>query len=80
MTKSDVIIDEGRDGWTLLAIKNGGKHRRRRWSIEEKEKRKSPSVGLPPSCVTPVGLEGQKKYAEKFSPLNTLQSEANVSP
>ena len=34
LTKFDVIIDEGRGGWTLLAIKNGGKQRMRRWGIK----------------------------------------------
>ena len=30
VTTLDFILDEGSDGWTLLTIKNGGKHHRRR--------------------------------------------------
>ena len=69
MTKFDVIVDEGRGDWTLLAIKNGAKHGRRRWGIKEKdicekEKRKAPVVA--PSYVTRVGLEGQNNTLESL--------------
>ena len=45
LIKFDFIVDEGRDGWTLFAINNGGKLRRRRRGIEEMQREeKSRSV------------------------------------
>ena len=69
MTKFDVIVDEGRDGWTLLAIKMEASTAGGGGEFKKTKQAKAPVFA--PSCVTPVGLEGQKKHAGKCSPLNT---------
>ena len=59
LTKFDVIIDEGRDGWTLFAMKNGGKHRRRRWGMKEMKEDRMPQGS--PSPVLPTVWSRDRK-------------------
>ena len=69
MTKFDAIIDEGRDGWTLLAIKKWRQTPQEEEvrGIKKNEKRKKPQCS--PHLVLPrvlvYFLEGRTKYAGK---------------
>ena len=70
---------EGRDSLNLLEIKNGGKHRRRNWGIQEGTKEEK-SRSVRPLLCDPGWFRGTEKYAAKCNLLNTLQSEAHVAP
>ena len=73
--KFDVIIDEGRDGWTLLATKNGGKHRN---TAGGGRKRKSPRAR--PILCDSGWFRRIEKEAGKCSPLNYAAKRTHVSP